>query len=707
MKKPVLLAVLSTTVLTAFAYGRAPMAPFVVYGEDGRQEVHEATLMNQKLAKSTATMIGGTKMTRSDDKKGVVQINQKTLREWMASRSPMAKQLFSAEVNAAADAGMGFCETERFIDQPNAGMCSGFLIAPDLLVTAGHCVTSYNFCKTYSWVFDFEVDKTTGKAGVDVPEDNVYGCKKVVSNTLNNFLGLDYAVIQLDRVVKGRQPLDIRQEGMIDLKTPLTVIGSPSGLPLKVTTGGAVRKNTHPNFFVGNLDTYQGNSGSAVFNADTGVIEGILVRGENDFVPNADKSCIQTNVCTDEGCRGEDVSRIHSIPEIAVMKALTDAAVAGDKEKLDTILKNKLWVDIYGKDRTSPMMKAAAAGRAVSVEALIAKGADVTLTDLEGNTALHLLAKSLNASNAETLEKLIAGKSALEAKNTKGQTASLVAASALNLEGVKLLIKSGVDKNAVDAKGDSVLFPFATQFDVASVLELTDSGVDASLVNASGISALAVRNSLGDTLLLSEIKKKNLDNALRLHALGTDINAQNSLGDTATLVASKYLDLSTVKTLFAAGADKNARDLQGETVLFSFAKMGDFTSVLSLTDAGVDAKIADVNGVSVLDIILANGDTLLLTAAKKSTVEDVLRLVRLGANINAKDASGETAIYTVLRSKSVEGLKAMINAGARVDIENKARISPMELVKKIGFKDAKKIIRGARKAEKRINVAQE
>ena len=238
MKTPVLLAVLSSTVLTSSVFASASLSPTVIYGEDGRQEIYEASELNQRLSKSTATMIGLNRMTRSDEKKGLVQINQKTLREWIANKSSPKKELFSSELTDAIEEGMGFCETERFTEQPNPGMCSGFLIAPDLLVTAGHCVTSINFCKTYSWVFEFQVDEDSKKAGVDIKEKDIYGCKKVVSTTLNNFLSLDYAVIQLDRMVKDRQPLDIRQEGEIALKTPLTVIGSPSGLPLKVTTGG-------------------------------------------------------------------------------------------------------------------------------------------------------------------------------------------------------------------------------------------------------------------------------------------------------------------------------------------------------------------------------------------------------------------------------------------------------------------------------------
>ena len=56
-----------------------------------------------------------------------------------------------------------------------------------------------------------------------------------------------------------------------------------------------------------NLDTYGGNSGSPVFNAQNNKVEGILVRGETDFVSNG--QCNVSLVCPSTGCRGEDVTR--------------------------------------------------------------------------------------------------------------------------------------------------------------------------------------------------------------------------------------------------------------------------------------------------------------------------------------------------------------------------------------------------------------
>jgi hypothetical protein len=66
-----------------------------------------------------------------------------------------------------------------------------------------------------------------------------------------------------------------------------------------------------PNYLQANLDTYGGNSGSPVMNATTGLIEGILVRGNEDFTYDSNRGCYRSNVCPDSGCPGwEDVSRV-------------------------------------------------------------------------------------------------------------------------------------------------------------------------------------------------------------------------------------------------------------------------------------------------------------------------------------------------------------------------------------------------------------
>lgn len=484
MNKSVHLAVLTGVLLSQAANAR------VIYGEDHRVEISEATSFQQKLAASAATMISETEMTRSASKPGLVQLNQKSLREWLESQGQekTTRKLFTQKVQDAAAAGVGFCDGERFIEQPNPGMCSGFLIAPDLIMTAGHCVELPNFCSEYRWVFGFQVNPETKKAGIDIKEEDIYKCKKVVSNALQASLGLDYAVIKLERVVTNREPLEMRIDDKVKNLTDLVVIGSPSGLPLKVAAGANVRKNDHPMFFSANLDTFQGNSGSAVFNAETGVVEGILVRGEEDFVPNKLKMCIEANKCANDSCRGEDVTRLTAIPEVGVRSALNRAALSGDMVNLERILKLNLWVDFYGKDGVSALMNAVSTGKTKAVEALIAKGADVNLQDAKGNSPLHHVAKNLNKKIEDVLAPLIAAKINLEAKNALGETALSKAASSLNLIGAKILIANGAEKNTVNGNGETILFAFARKGDVSAVKELIKLGVDAEVKNTAGVS---------------------------------------------------------------------------------------------------------------------------------------------------------------------------------------------------------------------------
>lgn len=472
MKTILSIAVL-TTALAPMVHAKVAKKMFVVYGVDNRVEVFEATELQQRLARSTMAVMDKKEMTRDPERPGVVQFTQSTLAEWLNQEGSKSNKLFS-EANKMTPGDINFCPGTRFVEQPNPSMCSGFLIAPDVAVTAGHCLDLPNFCEDFKWVVDFKVDPLTGKAGQDIPEENIYNCKKVVSGALDMMGQTDYAVIQLDRRVD-REPLTIRSESVIADNQSLMVIGNPSGLPTKVAAGARVRKNEHEAFFVANLDTFQGNSGSAVFNAETGIVEGILVRGEEDFVPDFAKWCVKTNVCLEDDCRGEDVSRMTSIPEVAIQKTLENAALKEDITVLAQLLVRNTWLDFPNKVGTTVLMKAAEAGKAQSVQMLIDAGASVDAKDTHDNTALHLASPKLSA---EVLDALVAGGADVEAKNAKGESALQIAANSLNLVATKLLIQSGAEKNALDANGDNILVPFLVSGNEKAVLELVSMGVD-------------------------------------------------------------------------------------------------------------------------------------------------------------------------------------------------------------------------------------
>lgn len=253
----------------------------VIYGDDNRKDYYQETnsLVRQQ-ADSTVALIRTQDLTALDS-------------------------LLSGIRTVPFGANRGMCTSEPFYEQETAAFCSGFLVAPDTIVTAGHCIRTQDACSTTSFVFGFKLNEA-GVLPRSVPTNNIYSCRTLVhSVALSN--GEDFAVIKLDRAVTEVEPLPLRTSGRIEVGTGLSVVGHPSGLPMKIA-GGATVRTVKDQYLIANLDTYGGNSGSAVFNEETGAVEGILVRGETDYVMQG--NCRVSKRCADTGCRGEDVTLI-------------------------------------------------------------------------------------------------------------------------------------------------------------------------------------------------------------------------------------------------------------------------------------------------------------------------------------------------------------------------------------------------------------
>ncbi|MFI5348480.1 MAG: trypsin-like serine peptidase [Elusimicrobiota bacterium] len=258
----------------------------VIYGSDTRIDLYQTTDPRLlKMADSTVALFQGSGVTSDGDV------------------AKLATENFGER--------MGLCKEEPFFEQGTGAFCSGSLVAPDIIMTAGHCVPSAEECASIKFVFGFAV-KQKGVLPASVPAGEVYGCKELIGREQIG-TGADWALVRLDRKVAGHDPLKLNLSGKIANKAEVLVIGHPSGLPTKIAGGAHVRDNSKDGYFVANLDTYGGNSGSAVFNSTTGLVEGILVRGEQDFVQKGD--CRVSNVCPVDGCRGEDVTKISSVAD--------------------------------------------------------------------------------------------------------------------------------------------------------------------------------------------------------------------------------------------------------------------------------------------------------------------------------------------------------------------------------------------------------
>lgn len=261
----------------------------VIYGEDDRVEVINCTdPMRLERARSVAAIVERRNLVAAGE--GQVSIGGSTLEQRYAL------------------AGKPLCKREAFRAQHCAALGSAFLVAPNIIATAHHCLNE----ETYTgrcMLFDFEI----GAGGVTPTRfrvQQIYGFSRYLGGAFSPD-GADWALIELDRPVEDRPALALAAGGSAVDQLPLYVIGHPAGLPKKIAGNAEIRVNTAPTHFVANLDTYGGNSGSPVFNALTHEVEGILVRGETDFVPLGD--CYASLICPLTGCRGEDCTRISPI----------------------------------------------------------------------------------------------------------------------------------------------------------------------------------------------------------------------------------------------------------------------------------------------------------------------------------------------------------------------------------------------------------
>lgn len=219
------------------------------------------------------------------------------------------------------------CDDVKFSSEPSLSYaCTGFLVAPDLLVTAGHCMVNTGevrsekekYCEAFSWLFDYRAGENGDTQTKNLSSANLYGCKEIIYAVREEAPPYrDYALVRLNRDVLDREPLVLSKSEVAPFEK-VHMIGYPLGQPAKLSRDAFVLfDNPKAQSFVTNLDAFEGNSGSPVFNSRNEVV-GILSGGTpvESLRTDTKLSCDRYNACDELGnnCERPDHD-LSSIPE--------------------------------------------------------------------------------------------------------------------------------------------------------------------------------------------------------------------------------------------------------------------------------------------------------------------------------------------------------------------------------------------------------
>jgi len=265
-----------------------------IYGTDDRKDEYEVLDTQLKaVGDSTVALIPIDEMTDNGDE------------TWSIPSITLAETYL-------ADNGRPLCADEPFIDQPDVANCTGFLVAPNIVATTGHCISDSSECSGMAFVFGYTMINSSTPV-VTFDDSDVYFCTEIIARLQTT--DSDWALIQLDREVLDHAPLVTRRSGKVSDLQDLAVIGHTLGLPRKYADNAWVQDNIPTESFYANLDTYIGNSGSPVINMDTYEVEGLLFSGNPDFVSVGD--CDRSAQCPDTGCPNwEKATRVTEFSDI-------------------------------------------------------------------------------------------------------------------------------------------------------------------------------------------------------------------------------------------------------------------------------------------------------------------------------------------------------------------------------------------------------
>jgi ankyrin repeat protein len=363
-----------------------------------------------------------------------------------------------------------------------------------------------------------------------------------------------------------------------------------------------------------------------------------------------------------------------SLPHVRGVAPLMEAARTGRARTIAALLAHG--ADVNARETThdqTALMWAAAHRQPAAVDALVAGGADVTLRSRVRERKAFVKTSRGGSYDLGAFDKHVADGDIVNVQEG-GYTALLFAAQQGDSESAVRLIEGGADVNDTAPIGTSALVVAAFSNEAAVGRLLLDRGATPNAADA------------GYSALHAAILRGNFDLATALIAHGADVNQRitkpsgarrqsadyafgNTLvGATPVYLAAKFAEIPILRALLAAQADPTLSLPDGSAPLLAAMETGKINSLggeglgedrrdrnvffrayNTQSDQEIENDVLELTSILTsahVDVNAANraGNTALHDAARAGMNRVVQQLVSLGANVNAKNRRGETAL---------------------------------------------------------------
>lgn len=361
------------------------------------------------------------------------------------------------------------------------------------------------------------------------------------------------------------------------------------------------------------------------------------------------------------------------------LSLLHQAARYNRRKVAATLLDHGAVIDVRTREEKLTPLQIAARFKCVeTLELLIERGANPSLTSSNGSTALHLAARRGNDQIAELL--LRHPKVDVNAKDLASMTPLHLACVSGNVAISKMLLGRGAD---IRAKSNELMTPLHTSVYHGNT-EVT-ALILQSVTHARGNMKELVgdRDSHNNTILHLAAGANDLNTAELCLQYEAEIDARRSDGETPLYVATVKGNLQMVQLLVKRGADVAAKNAESKSVLHRAAVFNRDDIISFLLDNGVPIDTPD-----------AHHNTPFLDAVAAGQTKCARLLFQRGADFKACDIYMKNCVHMAVENENLETLNMLLEEKYLLrnlyspDVQERVPLHYAAMVKDVRIMDA-------------------